>query len=204
MDFKTEIVENMKDFNSMKSRLLHVAKELFAKYGYKKTTLDEIAQGAGKGKSSLYYYFKSKDEVFAAVVEHELNTLEEKIEEAVNSVSKAGDKLKIYIQTRIDVIKEMATLTEAIKNDLLGHYSFIKEIRKTYFEKEVNMVKDILDLGVNNERFNIKDTVATAQSIVTIIKAVEIPIIYDLGDRQLDEEINMVQQIILYGIIKRD
>ncbi len=203
MDFKTKIVESMTGFEKEKKKLLEVATELFAKFGYKKTTLDEIAHGAGKGKSSLYYYFKSKEEVFAAVVEQEVNLLEQKIEDAVMSVNTAGDKLKTYIRTRIDTIKKMTILTEAIKNDLLSHYLFIKKIRETYFIKEVNMVKGILDLGVKNERFNITDTDAIARSIVTIIKAVEIPVIYDLKDKTLDHEIDVIQEIILYGIIKR-
>ncbi|MFW6389223.1 MAG: TetR/AcrR family transcriptional regulator, partial [Marinilabiliaceae bacterium] len=62
-------------FNSMVSgqdtvriAILKSARELFAKFGYRKTTMEDIAQALRKGKSSLYYYFKNKEEIFQAVI----------------------------------------------------------------------------------------------------------------------------------------
>ena len=46
-----------KDVN--RESILKIAQEIFSKYGYRKTTLDDIANAVRKGKSSLYYYFKS-------------------------------------------------------------------------------------------------------------------------------------------------
>jgi len=51
---------NKKDQN--RENILKIAREIFSKYGYKKTTLDDIANAVRKGKSSLYYYFKSKED----------------------------------------------------------------------------------------------------------------------------------------------
>ena len=48
------------------------ARGLFEKFGLKKTTMEDIAKEAGKGKSSLYYYFESKYEIFEAVVDQEM------------------------------------------------------------------------------------------------------------------------------------
>ena len=45
------------------------AKKLFQQFGLHKTTMEDIAKSAGKGKSTLYYYFKSKDEIFDKVIE---------------------------------------------------------------------------------------------------------------------------------------
>ena len=54
-----------------KTQLIEAAGVTFSRFGYRKTTMDDIAFAAGKGKSSLYYYFKNKEEVFEAVVEKE-------------------------------------------------------------------------------------------------------------------------------------
>ena len=59
----------------IKNRIVEVAQNIFKKYGFRKSTMDEIAVAAGKGKSTLYHYFKSKEEVFAAVIEKEGNTM---------------------------------------------------------------------------------------------------------------------------------
>ena len=47
----------------IKAKILEGADKLFQKYGLGKTTMEDIAKDAGKGKSTLYYYFKSKEEI---------------------------------------------------------------------------------------------------------------------------------------------
>ena len=55
-----------KDLN--RENILKIARDIFSKYGFKKTTLDDIANAVRKGKSSLYYYFESKEDLFQAVI----------------------------------------------------------------------------------------------------------------------------------------
>ncbi|RLD78380.1 MAG: TetR/AcrR family transcriptional regulator, partial [Bacteroidetes bacterium] len=65
--------------DDIKENILDVAQSIFRKYGFKKTTMDEIAKAARKGKSTLYYYFKSKEEIFAAVIEKEGNYMQNEL-----------------------------------------------------------------------------------------------------------------------------
>ena len=58
MNDKKEIIDDKKE------RILKVAEEFFAQFGIKKTTMDEIAKKVRIGKSTLYYYFKSKTHIF--------------------------------------------------------------------------------------------------------------------------------------------
>ena len=53
--------------------LVDVARQLFARMGFQNTTMNDIAQASQKGRRTLYTYFKSKDDVFDAVVEAELD-----------------------------------------------------------------------------------------------------------------------------------
>ena len=59
----------MTNDNEQKERILSAAKNLFSRFGLEKTTMEDIAKAAGKGKSSLYYYFKSKEEVMPRLSE---------------------------------------------------------------------------------------------------------------------------------------
>lgn len=183
--------------------ILSAARKLFNRYGFRKTTMDEIAQSTGKGKSSLYYYFKSKEEVFAAVVEEEAAWLESKVEKAVSMHEKASEKLRAYVQVRIESVQQMANLDVAIKDDFLSHYSLIQNIREKYYEQEIETVKNILQTGIDNERFELKNITFTARAIVTVIKALEIPLTLEMSNRNLKQEINDVVDIIIYGIMKR-
>ena len=52
--------------------LVDVARQLFARMGVDNTTMNDIAQASRKGRRTLYTYFKSKNEIYLAVVESEL------------------------------------------------------------------------------------------------------------------------------------
>ena len=67
-----------------RKKIIVVSGQIFSRYGFKKTTMEDVARASGKGKSSIYYYFKSKEDIFKNVLEinsdisykhnHELNT----------------------------------------------------------------------------------------------------------------------------------
>lgn len=59
---------------------MDVARQLFAKNGLNGTTMNDIAQASGKGRRTLYTYFKRKDDVYYAVIESELERLSDKLD----------------------------------------------------------------------------------------------------------------------------
>ncbi|MGM0566231.1 MAG: TetR/AcrR family transcriptional regulator [Bacteroidota bacterium] len=193
----------MKKIGRNKALIIASAKKLFSKYGFRKTTMDEIASEAGKGKSSLYYYYTSKEEVFAAVVEEESVHLQDKINKAIEAEQKASEKLKAYIKTSVRSIQEMANLNEAIQNEFLSHYTIIEQIRQKYYAQEVHTVEQILQLGMEKESFDLPDPAFTARAVVRVMKAMEIPLRIDMPERNLDEEIDKLMHMILYGILSR-
>lgn len=58
----------MIDKEKIKRKIIIDAGDIFSRFGFSKTTMSDIAGKTGMGKSSLYYYFKSKEEVFEQVV----------------------------------------------------------------------------------------------------------------------------------------
>ena len=56
-----------------KAKLVDVARQLFAKMGVENTTMNDIALASKKGRRTLYTYFKSKEDIYLAVVESELD-----------------------------------------------------------------------------------------------------------------------------------
>ena len=55
--------------SQVRSQIVDVARKIFTRYGFRKTTMEEIALASSMGKSSIYYYFPSKEDIFRAVVE---------------------------------------------------------------------------------------------------------------------------------------
>ena len=75
-----------------RKKIIISAGQIFSRYGFKKTTMDEIAKALKMGKSSIYYYFESKEEIFEAVVLHEANILRNELTTAIKSVESPIDK----------------------------------------------------------------------------------------------------------------
>jgi AcrR family transcriptional regulator len=90
-----------------KELILKSAIRVFKDRGLESATMDEIAQDAGFGKATLYYYFKSKDEIFNSILLYGWNIVWESIEE--NIISKKSPKDKF-----IQVIKKIADLEKAL------------------------------------------------------------------------------------------
>ncbi|MFW6310298.1 MAG: TetR/AcrR family transcriptional regulator, partial [Prolixibacteraceae bacterium] len=134
-----------KDVN--RENILKIARDIFSKYGYKKTTLDDIANAVRKGKSSLYYYFKSKEDLFQAVIMKEVEILARELEIVINRNTDPVDKLRDYILTKLTTFRNLANFYHAIENDVTA-VDFIEEVKHRYEQDEIRMIKRILIEGV--------------------------------------------------------
>jgi AcrR family transcriptional regulator len=188
----------------VRERIIDAARVVFAKYGYKKTTMDDIAIGAQKGKSSIYYYFKSKEEIFEAVVETESKLLFDDIIRKVNLPISAKEKFRIYVFTRLNKIRELSNFYDVLENNFISPMEFIEKLQAKYYKREIKILQDILQEGVKNKEFNMQDTEIAAIALVTAIKGLEAPLIIRGAKRNLERQIDYVLKILFYGIMRRN
>jgi AcrR family transcriptional regulator len=90
----------------MQEQILTAAKRLFQLYGLAKVTMDDVAKAIGKGRSSLYYYYKSKDEIFDAVIMIEIREMLLAMTNAVDRVSGVEQKFRAFFLTKLEVLHE--------------------------------------------------------------------------------------------------
>lgn len=203
MDRQNQFGRIMQKHDLVREALINAARRIFSRFGFEKTTMNEIAMEARKGKSSLYYYFAGKEEVFNAVVEYEAEILKEKLIEIVGSETNTVDKLRLYVVTRFKGIKELGNLYNAMRNDLLSHLDFIQKARHKYDEEEMTFIHDLLKQGNEESIFDIKDTQSTSQVILMTIKAVELPLLLDYETSIFEEKLNSLLDIFFNGLKKR-
>ncbi len=189
--------------NAARENILKIAREIFSKYGYKKTTLDDIANAVRKGKSSLYYYFESKEDLFQAVITKEANILAHELEIVINRNTDPVEKLRDYILTKLTTFRSLANFYHAIENDVTA-VEFIEEVKKRYEQDEIRMIKRILIEGVRKNEFEIFDFNLVAIGITTAIKGLEMPLTAgDYGRVNLENSVDIILKIICYGIMKK-
>jgi AcrR family transcriptional regulator len=183
---------------------VNAAGDIFSKYGYKKTTMDDIALALGKGKSSIYYYFRNKEEIFQAVLEQEVILLKSKLQKAVNGKKHHKGKLKAYIITRMKGFESMLNFYNAVKNEYLAQFEFIERIRYGYDQEEIATVQGILEEGIEKGVFRIEDPFLASLAIVTSMKGFEIPL-YIKGKKGQDIEprIDKLLKMLFNGILKK-
>jgi len=189
---------------TMRESIVNAASDIFSKYGYKKTTMDDIAMALGKGKSSIYYYFRNKEEIFQAVLEQEVILLKSKLQKAVNRKKHHKGKLKAYIITRMKGFESMINFYNAVKNEYLSQFEFIERIRYKYDQEEIAVVQGILEEGVEKGDFRIEDPFLASVVIVTSMKGFEIPL-YITGKKGQDIEqiVDKLLKMLFNGILKK-
>ena len=186
----------------IKNRIIKVAQDIFKRFGFKKSTMDEIAAAAGKGKSTLYHYFRSKDEVFAAVIEKEGNTMFRELNKIITANIDSKLKIKKYIIKRMELINELSNLYSAIKSDYLNHFNFIQKYRIKYDEYEILLLEQILQDGINKKEFNINEdeTKMYAYGLATALKGLEIPFFLENRYSEISNRLDSMLNILIYGL----
>ena len=183
--------------------ILKVSQNLFSRFGLVKTTVDEIARLARIGKGTVYHYFKSKEDIFAEVVEKESRLLKQKIREVLQTETSSRAKLAAFVKTRFRYLKELTNYYSALTDEYLEHYGFIEEARRKYLDDEIQMIKTILNKGVRSGEFDIDDTQLTAQTIVFALKGMEYPWTFESTIMDIERSINQLLNILFKGIEKR-
>jgi AcrR family transcriptional regulator len=191
------------DKDEVKDTIIGVARQIFSRFGFRKTTMDEIAQAARKGKSSIYYYFSSKEEIYQAVVEKEAALLNSELLKAISEVEDPREKLKAYVLVRMRTISKLANFYTAIKSEYLSHLDFIDQIRVKYDKDEILIVEGILNKGVENNEFSIDNTSLAAIAIVTALKGMEIPMFWEKEEEDIEKRLDSLINFLFFGVIKR-
>jgi len=190
-----------KDF--LADKIIEKAAEVFTRFGYKKTTMDEIAHELGKGKSSIYYYFTSKEEIFQAVVEKEANILKNEVKNAIALQTDPILKIKSYVLTRMSVYKRIRNFYNALNNDELLRLDFINILRKKYENDEIVLLEQILNEGVAASKFKLADTHLASVGIVTALKGLEELYQTVTENKVMESHLDNLLNILFYGIIAR-
>lgn len=160
-----------------RAKLVDVARQLFAKMGVDSTTMNDIAVASKKGRRTLYTYFKSKDEVYLAVVESELEILSQTLTRVVERSISPERKIVEMIYTRLDVIKEAVYRNGTLRADFFRDIWRVENVRKRFDAKERQLFRTVLQEGQEKGAFHIDDVDMTADLIHYCLKGIEVPYI---------------------------
>lgn len=160
-----------------REKLIEVARLLFARTGVENTTMNDIATASKKGRRTLYTYFKSKIDIYNAVIESELTILYKSLESVAKKDLPADEKLLEFIRTRLDSVKDVVFRNGTLKADFFRDIWRVENVRKSFDMKEINYIQNILEEGVKQGIFEISDTNSMATVLHHAFKGLEVPYI---------------------------
>lgn len=189
--------------NDKKNRITAVAKEMIALYGFKKTTMNEIAAKARIGKSSMYYYFKNKEDIFAEIVRIDSDHFRQKLNDAIQKAYSPQDKIMQYVRTRMLHLKELSNFYKTLTNEYLDHYFFIEQVREDFYHFENNILSELINEGIRQNIFEPCDVDVAVRMIAIAIKGLEYPLFVQ-KEQDLERESQQMMEIIFKGIEVRN
>jgi len=129
--------------------LLQAASDVLLELGPHKTTLDDIARRAGMAKTSLYYYFKDKDEIIREIIRSDHEHLLGMINEAIDAVETAEEKLVALSEARYRFISGKALrANKEIINEFRSLAGVFETERENYLAKQKELIEKILRAGI--------------------------------------------------------
>lgn len=161
-----------------RQKLVDVARQLFAKNGFENTTMNDIAVASEKGRRTLYTYFKSKDDIYYAVIEAEMGRLSDRMSEVVTQETRPEQKIVDLIYTHLNLIKESVLRNGSLRAEFFRDIWMVEKVRKGFDLSEIRFLTDILNEGVRRGDFQLENIPLVADVIHYCIKGLEVPYIY--------------------------
>jgi AcrR family transcriptional regulator len=189
---------------SIRDAILDATDELLTKYGYKKMTIDDLAEAVGIGKGTVYLYFPSKEEIALSHIDRIIERLKTKLWEIATSERPLERKIKDMLVERVMFRFDAVQHYSAGLNDLLAQIRpRLLERRMRYFEEEAQVFVRVLEDGKQSGKFS-GDPLETARLLLLASNSL-LPYSLstnELGSRvEIESRIGRLAELLLNGIV---
>ena len=187
-----------------RAKLVDVARQLFAKNGVEDTTMNDIAVASKKGRRTLYTYFKSKEDIYMAVVESELEMLSGAMEKVAEQDIAPDTKILRLIETHLDSIKMVVFRNGTLRAGVFRDIWRVEAVRKNFDRTETKLFRQVLTEGKEKGIFDIDNVNIVADIVLYCVKGIEAPYIRGQIGEELDDETGWAYVAkIVYGALGR-
>ena len=139
-------------------RIIQAATKMFARKGFYKTRISEIAMEAQVADGTVYIYFDNKDDILISLFEEQMKVV---IDNMVGQISKEGDpvkKLERFAVTHLQLIEQNPNMAEIIQVELRQSSKFMKEYKNEKFAQYLDLIGEIVREGQESGVFK-KDVI---------------------------------------------
>ena len=188
-------------------QVIKAAQKLFQQHGLHKVTMDDVAKAVGKGRSSLYYYYKSKEEILDAVMDAEISEILAWITQAVDQETTVEGKIHAFCLAKFKALRKRKTLYNTVDMDpdeMVYRAKTAVGIRTRYMKQEGALLGQILAYGINKgelRRLNQKDQDILIFVLLRGLQGLVKEMVFEKDDNP-EPAINALSHMIVHGLKK--
>jgi AcrR family transcriptional regulator len=148
-------------------RIVDAAERLLARFGFDKTTVDDIATEAGVSKRTIYLHFAGKEEVALASIDRVVGRVTDRLRQIARTDALPADRVLEMLVARIlgrfDSVRSYYQSLEDMFRSLRPAYL---ARRQRYFEAEAEVLASVLEEGRRTKAFALTDPLAVAHDLL--------------------------------------
>ncbi|MBO0592904.1 TetR/AcrR family transcriptional regulator [Cellulophaga sp. E16_2] len=188
----------------VKNQIIEASKEVFKQYGYKNAKMEHIAKASGKGRSTLYYYYKNKDDVFRAFVNDFYQAMFDSFSSKLTRKNTVEENFSIYTEERINHLKAGMEAYNNLLSDLKQDVDFISHLLINFREKEIKLIENCLKWAIEKKEITPiaeENFSFLALAIVTTTSSIEKEIyLYETIKGDVSTRIKWINQLIIKSL----
>ena len=186
-----------------KENILQIARELFFRFGYHKTSMDDIAQQVGLAKPTLYYYYPNKEAIFDEIVIREASAFLNKVEQAIPENLAADQKIVAFFRNIYDQLQLLSVEMEGVPDIICKSSPHGQPVIQKISELFQQKIRPILQAGLEDGTLELSNTEVTASTIGLMTKFLNLEWMLRTPKTERDEIIETMLHIILNGLRRR-
>jgi AcrR family transcriptional regulator len=178
---------------SLRELILDQASHFFIRYGYHGLSMRRIAEAVGVSKAALYYHFQDKEELFSAILERYLDTIENLIQSIEQRSGDAQERIRLLV-TEILLQPEDHRALIRLASQEVSQLSPEAQVRITesYNHKFMRRIQSILELGMESGMLRVMNAEVATWALLGMMY----PYFYPAQSRRMPDPDRVVEQLV--------
>lgn len=191
------------EYDLNKADIIKAADEVFLKYGFSRVSMLDISKASGKGRSTLYYYFKNKTEVFEAFAACKFTHMLNESQQLISSGACFSDNIERYYKTKFQHFKQLLIQYSNLFEDMKVEPALILKKRKLFFKDEAEIMQKIIYWAIDKQEITplLPDDVNfLAETMVTAFRSFEQEMLMYGGMENFESKISWLSRVLGKGL----
>jgi AcrR family transcriptional regulator len=188
-----------------KHQILNAAEEVFSQKGFGEARMDDIAEGTGLSKGTLYLYFKSKDELIIAILDRIFQREFKQLESLDWATMSAAEGLEKFTDLTIKDITSILRLMPLAYEfmSMAFRNKYVQQAFRNYLNRYLGILTPMIQRGIDSGEFRALDAGEVSIAIGSVMEGTLLLWVYDHSLVEPERHIRSGMKVLLEGLLNR-